>query len=170
MYNTPTVAPRGTGQAFAKTFYASSMLAFLCLLFSLQSCDKQMPAGGFYTVKLPIVYSYYQDGYGLYYRNANGYLAELNATCADAGRSATWSYQGTIAGFAASPRPLSCPSEQARLQEDITHHAWDAFALYDYSLIAVHFQRVALRDQLIIQTREPTLYSNITAIHCRIYW
>lgn len=170
MQHTQTSAPRGTGQRFAQFVYASVMLAFLCLLFSLQSCEKQVPAGGYYTIKLPIIYSYYQDGYGLYYRNANGFLAELNATCADAGRSATWQYNGLFAGLAASPRPISCPSELARLQDDIVHHAWDAFSLSDYSLISMQFQRVSLRDQLIIQTREPTLYGNVSAIECRIYW
>jgi len=169
MQHTQTSAQQGTRQRIAYPFFASKLLAFLCLVFS-SGCEQQRPAGSFYTVRLPVVYSYYNDGRGVFYRSSSPFLQELNATCTDVGRAAAIGYEGLFGGQPSPSFPLNCPTDLPRLQNDIAHFAWDLFSPYDYTLDDVQFKRTVLKDEIIVTTMEPTKYASVTAIYCRIYW
>lgn len=161
---------RGTIQGAQHFSNASKLLAFLCLLFSFNACVKPLPPPPIYTVRLPIQYSYYQDGEAFFFRSAAEFLRELNATCPDPYRSATWAYVGTYQGQPSMEQPINCPTDLPRLKEDIAHFGWDAFRPADPTMTTITVEPVFGVDHLVIKTNDPVKYYDLISIQCRIYW
>jgi hypothetical protein len=146
------------------------MLITACQKVGISPTLKRSVPGRTYLLRIPVIYSYYNDGNGFYFSGSQSFMQELNATCGDPSRTEVITYNGTFNGFPGWPQPMACPTELSRLQSDIAHHAWDFFAGDDPSLSTLYFEVINGKDYISLITMAPAMYRTVTAIHCKLYW
>lgn len=141
-----------------------------CQKVGLQPKARYSVPGRSYLLRIPVLYSHYNDGVGYYYSGSQPFMEELNRTCGDPLRSEVITYNGTFAGFSGWLQPMACPTDLPRLQGDIAHHSWDFFKGDDPSLNTLYFEVINGKDYISLLTMAPAMYKTVTAIHCKIYW